>query len=60
MVSWILVYSFLGAPHPYLNKPIIMDNFTTREACKLALEHINNTYLEAGIIGRGYCWGEEK
>jgi hypothetical protein len=59
MTTWILVYSFLVPTSPYFNQPVIMDQFTTKQNCETTLEYIHNTYLEAGITGKGHCWGEE-
>jgi hypothetical protein len=59
MITWILVYSFSVPNNAYFNKPVVMDQFTSREHCEKTLEYINNTYLQAGIVGKGYCWGEE-
>jgi len=60
MITWILVYSFSVPNNAYFNKPVLMDQFTSQRTCEITLEYINNTYLQAGIVGKGYCWGEER
>ena len=60
MATWILVYSFLVPNNSNFNKPIIMDIFTTKQQCEITLAYIELNYKEAGITGKGYCWGESK
>lgn len=42
-----------------MNKPIIMDYFTTKEHCEMALEYVDTTYKQLNVKGTGYCWGEK-
>ena len=37
-----------------------MDIFTTKQQCEITLAYIELNYKEAGITGKGYCWGESK
>lgn len=57
MISWVLVYSVHTSIYP-MNTPVIMDNFTTKEQCEIALDHIDTAYKQMDIKGTGYCWGE--
>lgn len=43
-----------------MNNPIVMDNFTEKEQCEIALDYIKTTYEQINVKGTGYCWGERK
>ena len=60
MAAWILIYTFTIPQNHYFNTPVIIDNFTTRAQCELALDYIDTSYKQVNITGDGYCWGEEK
>jgi len=59
MISWILVFTIHSSMYP-MNNPIVMDNFTEKEQCEIALDYIKTTYKQINVKGTGYCWGERK
>jgi hypothetical protein len=60
MEAWILIYTFMAPHNQYFNRPVILDHFTTRAQCELALDYITTSYNQVNIVGDGHCWGEEK
>jgi len=57
--TWVLVYMINLVGNTPMNKPIIMDYFTTKEHCEMALEYVDTTYKQLNVKGTGYCWGEK-
>ena len=58
MVSWILVYTFLGHNDLGFTDPIIIDSFNTRDQCEISLTYMDETFKKINVPGRGFCWAE--